>query len=130
MLRLLCACALLSSFTGCYYSMTIEDPEAMQKLSDGLSVEKSDRTWNFRSTKSADSSDLTVVVAGKSYKSTVKGTVKEEANGQQLVWLDVDDNQHRLTSNAVIPYVVHSSREMIPGDKVTTPSTGSSVAAK
>lgn len=111
MLRLLCLCVLALAATGCSYTVTVEDPEKLSNLSESRS------TWNW-STERSRFNDLTVVIAGKSYRSTVRGAVKEGLNGRQLLWIDAEENQHNLTSNEVIKYVVHSSREVIPGDDV------------
>lgn len=118
MLRLLCACVLLSSFTGCYYSVTMEDPEAISKLGQP----RSEWSMDFSDGRRSRITDLTVTVGNRTYSSTVKGSVKEDLDGRRLIWIDADDNQHQLTANEVIPYVVHTTREVIPGDEVSAPT--------
>ena len=122
MSRLLCLCVLSLASTGCYYNLTVEDPEKLSNLSEPKPA------WSWE-TDRVRFNDLTVVIAGKSYRSTVRGTVKEGQEGRQLLWVDAEDNQHNLTSNEVINYVVHSSKEVIPGDEVAaatkpSPSVG------
>jgi hypothetical protein len=116
MSRLLCLCALALAATGCSYNLTVEDPEKLSNLSEPRSA------WSWSGADRVRFNDLTVVIAGKSYRSTVRGTVKEGMDGRQLLWVDAEDNQHNLTSNEAIKYVVHSSKEVIPGDDTAAAS--------